>query len=300
MNDFDRLFSLSGLSLDRMRSFLMLAEAGNLAKAAKGDATKQSQFSRQIKELENFFGVALTRRVGRRIAITPEGMKLSAIIRRHFGELDDFRESSAGRGVSIRLGSQGSIIDWLMGPRLAVIRKELGAALIELEHMRSADIVRAVADGRLDFDIVRETVVPAEIKRWWLGTVGYALFAAKVLARGCSSVEQVIQNRPVAELQAGGQFAEHWHQWLASHQLAPQVFVRVTSFTDLTRIVQAGHAAAVLPDLAAVDLDPKRFIHWPITDLPPRKLVLIANTRSPDRSGISPGIAPKLAALLAI
>ena len=58
MNEFARLFTVSGLSLDRLRTFLRVAEAGNLAKAAKGDATQQSQFSRQIKELEAFFGVA--------------------------------------------------------------------------------------------------------------------------------------------------------------------------------------------------------------------------------------------------
>ena len=72
MNEFARLFTVSGLSLDRLRTFLRVAVAGNLAKAAKGDATQQSQFSRQIKELEAFFGVALTRRVGRRIEITDE------------------------------------------------------------------------------------------------------------------------------------------------------------------------------------------------------------------------------------
>ena len=72
MNEFARLFTVSGLSLDRLRTFLRVAEAGNLAKAAKGDTTRQSQFSRQIKELEAFFGVALTRRVGRRIEITDE------------------------------------------------------------------------------------------------------------------------------------------------------------------------------------------------------------------------------------
>jgi len=114
MNDFERLFTVSGLSLDRLHTFLRVAEAGNLAKAAKGEDSKQSQFSRQIKELEAFFGVGLTRRVGRRIEITSEGNQLALIIRRKFGELDDFRESMAGRSVNIRFGSQGSVIDWLL------------------------------------------------------------------------------------------------------------------------------------------------------------------------------------------
>ena len=60
MNEFEQLFDISGLSLDRLRSFLKVAEAGNLATAAQGDAVRQSQYSRQVKELEGFFGVALT------------------------------------------------------------------------------------------------------------------------------------------------------------------------------------------------------------------------------------------------
>ncbi|MEI7929598.1 MAG: LysR family transcriptional regulator, partial [Verrucomicrobiales bacterium] len=136
--------------------------------------TKQSQFSRQIKELENFFGVALTRRVGRRIEITEEGHRLALVIRRHFRELDDFREAMAGRSVSVRISSQGSVIDWLLVLRLDDIHKTLGNALVELEQLRTADVVRAVSDGRLDFGIVREDAIAPETKRWRLGSVGYA------------------------------------------------------------------------------------------------------------------------------
>ncbi|MCX6872212.1 MAG: LysR family transcriptional regulator, partial [Verrucomicrobia bacterium] len=159
MNEFDRLFALAGLSLDRLRTFLRVAEAGNLSKAALGDVTKQSQFSRQIKELEGYFGVAFTRRVGRRIEIAPEGLRLADLIRRHFGELDDFREAMNGRPVCVRIGTQGSLIDWLLLPRLAACREALGGALVELEQLRSADIVRGVTDGRLDFGIVRDDAV---------------------------------------------------------------------------------------------------------------------------------------------
>jgi DNA-binding transcriptional LysR family regulator len=298
MNNFDRLFGVSGLSLDRLRTFLRVSDAGNLAKAAQGDVTKQSQFSRQIKELEAFFGIALTRRVGRRIEITEEGNRLALIIRRQFGELDDFRESMAGRSVNIRFGSQGSVIDWLLVPRLAGIRTVLGNAMVELEQMRSADVLRAVADGRLDFGIVREDAVPKEIKRWKLGEVGYAMFAANALWTGCASIGELVQNVTVAELLPGGQFTERWHAWLAKERLVTKMFARVSSFVELTKIVQTGHAAAVLPLLAAVELDPKRYRHRYVPELQARKLVLITNERALDRVGFSRQMIPTLAGLL--
>lgn len=52
------LLSQGGLSLERLRSFCLVAEAGGVTKAAKGDAARQSQFSRQVKELEECFGAA--------------------------------------------------------------------------------------------------------------------------------------------------------------------------------------------------------------------------------------------------
>ena len=45
---------------DVVHMHLPMAEAGGIARAAKDDAVRQSQFSRQISELEQFFGVALT------------------------------------------------------------------------------------------------------------------------------------------------------------------------------------------------------------------------------------------------
>ncbi len=163
-----------------------------------------------------------------------------------------------------------------------------------MEQQRTADVVRAVADGRLDFGIVREDAVTAETKRWPLGKVGYALFAANALCKGRDSVAELLRKSPVAELLPGGQFRTSWRAWLGKEGLHPRVVARVSSFTDLVRAVQAGHAVAVLPEVAAVDFDPKKFKQLPITELKPRKLVLIANARSLDRSGFAPGIAETL------
>ena len=298
MNEFDRLFDLSGLSLDRLRTFFRVAEAGNLAKAAKGDVTKQSQFSRQIKELEAFFGVALTRRVGRRIEITPEGLRLAGLIRRHFGELDDFREAMNGRPVCARIGTQGSLIDWLLVPRLAACRDALGGALVELEQLRSADIVRGVADGRLDFGIVREDAITTDMKRWKLGRIGYALFAPKTVWKAGVTVEDVLRTVAVGELLPGGQYSDRWREWLAEKQITPQVAVRMPSFVHLARMTRETGVAAVLPEIARVDFDEKKIVGKPVPWKNERRIVLIANARSLDRTGIRPGAVAKLEEVL--
>ena len=58
---FEHLFAERGLSLDRLKTLIEVAKAGSIAAAARGDSARQSLYSRQIKELEEFFGVELAR-----------------------------------------------------------------------------------------------------------------------------------------------------------------------------------------------------------------------------------------------
>jgi hypothetical protein len=56
---YETLFARAGISLDRLRSFREVIHAGGIAAASKGDPNRQSQLSRQVRELETFFGVEL-------------------------------------------------------------------------------------------------------------------------------------------------------------------------------------------------------------------------------------------------
>lgn len=62
---FENLFSIGGLSIERLKSFIDVAERGSIARVADGDPSRQSLISRQIGELESFFGVELTKRKGK-------------------------------------------------------------------------------------------------------------------------------------------------------------------------------------------------------------------------------------------
>jgi hypothetical protein len=155
-----------------------------------------------------------------------------------------------------------------------------------------------VDDGRLDFGVVREDSLAPEHKRWMLGKVGYSVFAASHFWKGCRIVDDLIRKAPIAELLPGGQFSTNWQQWLTKSGLRARVIARASSFTDLVRAVHVGHAAAVLPELAAVEFDSKKIEQRPIAALSSRKMVLIANARSLDRVGFTNGSAAKLANLL--
>ena len=116
---FSELLSEGGLSLDRLQSFCLVAQAGGVTKAAKGEPNKQTLYSRQIKELEEFFGAELMRRKGRGIALTAAGERLNLLARECFASLLDFKSECKGLPVEIVIGAGESIIDWVLIPRLA-------------------------------------------------------------------------------------------------------------------------------------------------------------------------------------
>ncbi|MCX6873962.1 MAG: LysR substrate-binding domain-containing protein, partial [Verrucomicrobia bacterium] len=161
-----------------------------------------------------------------------------------------------------------------------------------------ADIVRGVTDGRLDFGIVRDDAVTSGMKRWQLGRIGYALFAPKSVWKAGVTVEDVLRTVAVGELLPGGQYSTRWREWLAARQIEPAVTVRMPSFVHLARMTREAGMAAVLPEIARVDFDDKKIVGKPMPWKLERQIVLIANPRSLDRSGIRPGAVEKLAGAL--
>ena len=83
--------------MDRLANFCAVADEGSIAIVAKGDPSRQSLISRQIRELESFFGVELVRRKGRGLEITEAGRELAAIGRKNFKGLEDYSARCRGR-----------------------------------------------------------------------------------------------------------------------------------------------------------------------------------------------------------
>ena len=225
------------------------------------------------------------------VAFGEEGHRLAGMIRRHFSELDDFRESMSGRPVGVRMGAAASELDWMVLPRMAGCREALGGVVLELEQSRSGEVARGVADGRLDFGIVRDDAAPAGMKRWKLGRIGYSLFAPKAAWKGGGGIEGVFARHPFGELLPGGQFHDRYRGLLAARKWSPRVIARVGSFIRLARLVRADGVAAVLPRTATGEFDPAKVQAMPLPWSHERPMVLLANPRSLDRAGLRPGIA---------
>lgn len=62
-----------GLSLNRVASFIAIADASGVSAAAQGDATRRSQLGWQLKEDDEFFGRTLVDRKRDAFRVTRQG-----------------------------------------------------------------------------------------------------------------------------------------------------------------------------------------------------------------------------------
>jgi DNA-binding transcriptional LysR family regulator len=250
------LLNEHGLSLDRLESFCLVAQAGGVTKAAKGDPAKQSLFSRQIKELEEFFGIELIRRKGRGIALTEAGERLNLIARDCFAALSDFKSGCKSRPVEVVIGTGDSVIQWLLMPRLDELRERLPGVRLKFLNLPTAEAVKRVADGTIDFALVRKDAVTRRLQTASLGTMTYSLFVPSGLGSAASRRDSLkaLDGTPLATLEGEGSFRSELASIAQKRGLALNIQVECSSFPLAARAVAMGNVAAILPSIAAGDL----------------------------------------------
>lgn len=248
----------SGLSLDRLRTFCLIAEHGGFTKGARGDAAKQPLYSRQLKELENYFGTELVRRSGKAFALNDEGKRLYELARRYFGALSDFKKSCSNRPISVQIGAGDSLIQWHILPRLAATRKALPKTVLKLLNLPTETIVEKVLSGELDLGIVRQSAVKGELKCHPIGRLEFALFAPRRSAK--NTWEATLKSSPMAVLEGSGEFRQELEDAALKEQFEPHIEVECASFPAVSQAMRCAALAGILPVAAAEELGSTNFV----------------------------------------
>jgi DNA-binding transcriptional LysR family regulator len=259
---FDELFDRPGqrLSLDRLRSFLRVADAGGIARAAPRDPSAQSQLSRQLTELESFFGQALSERRGRERVLTAAGERLAQLTRETFRQLADLASERPGDTVRFELGAGDSLLHWWVIPRAGRILAALPQVSLSLTSLATLDIVDRLEAARLDIGLVRTSELPRsrEVTTRLLGPIEYAVYVRRaVMAEArARSLEAVLRSVPLALQQS---------EPALNHRLRPvfggelPVALACETFTQACRAVQSGAYASLLPVMARHELPASEF-----------------------------------------
>jgi len=244
------------------------AREGTIAGTAQVLAYTPSAVSQQLSGLERDAGVALFRRVGRRLQLTDAGRMLVAhaddvLERLEHAEADLAAHAGAVRGT-VRIAAFQLATLALVMPTLSVLRAEqpdLRVEVIGMEAERSLPLVRA---GRLDLAIAEEYAHAPRPRHPQLERISLppddmllALPAAHpAAARGRAVSLAALHDLTWATADEGTAYADMFVRLCRSvGEFEPDIRFRDNDFSVLLALVADGHAAAILPALGRAHLD---------------------------------------------
>ena len=184
---FARLFAQSGLSLDRLRALVEVGAAGSMVRAAGGDPARQSQYSRQIKELEDFFQTGLVERHGKGIRLTASGRELARISRFFLLGLSNFQRGCLAEGQTYRIGASPTFITSFLLPVLAEPRCVQSGIRFAVEAVLGDEVERRLHDLTLDFGVVTRPAVSRPLQLKELGVWRLKFWVPKTLCKTASA-----------------------------------------------------------------------------------------------------------------
>jgi DNA-binding transcriptional LysR family regulator len=240
---FEKLFAEAGLSLDRLRVLVEVGAAGSIAKAAAGEPVKQSQYSRQLKELEDFFQTKLVERHGKGIRLTPGGRELARISRFFLLGLSNFQRGCLAEEQVFRLGASATFIESFLLPVLARPATKPGPRYA-VEVVGDMEIERRLHDLTLDFGIVTASPISRPLQLRELGVWRLRLWAPKALCRSEAQAAEALRNKRLPLALCRTELSLPALDVL--NESEPQL--SCASFLEARTALQQQGVAAVLPD----------------------------------------------------
>jgi DNA-binding transcriptional LysR family regulator len=258
---FEDLFERGGLSLDRLHTFCEIAQSRSITRAAKGNAVRQSQFSRQLKELETYFGAELFVRKRNMFQLTAAGVKLLPVANEFFVSLTTVKAEMQNLPQTMSFGAGESIFNWLLFPCFSHLHRLFPNFCFQFHNLQSKDIIRAIQESELDFGIVGEDACPPDLEKQKLGLINYSLFMAKAVKSPTRMGAQnnPLKDLPLATLEGDGQFKTILFRSAAEHGVKLNIRIVCSSFPLITELVKQGHISAILPSIAEVELPSPSF-----------------------------------------
>ncbi|MCQ8240952.1 LysR substrate-binding domain-containing protein [Rhizosaccharibacter radicis] len=175
------------ISLDRMASFVRVAERNSLSAVARELGVGQSTITRHLSELEKALGVALLHRTTRRVTLTDEGRRFHqearAILHRVEAAAESARRGGQAAAGIVRITSTAALGVRHVSPLLFGFQDRHPGIRIDLSL--SDDRVNLVRENR-DIALRCGTVADSAMKRRALGWSERMLVASRAYleARG--------------------------------------------------------------------------------------------------------------------
>jgi DNA-binding transcriptional LysR family regulator len=238
---------MRSIDLESLEIFRAVVEHGGIVRAADKLRRVPSNVTTRIKQLEERLGVALFRRQGRSVVLTPEGDLLVTYAAR-LSRLADEAESELRRGncrAVLRIGALESTAGSRLPRVLAAFHKLRPTIVVELVTGTTAALLERV--GRFD---IEAAFVSEPFSAGTLTTVGvFDEELVLITARDVPRIRRAsdLADRTLIAFARGCSYRKRLEDWLGSTDGTPARTMELGSYQAIIACVAAGTGFAAVP-----------------------------------------------------
>ena len=257
------LLRKKGVSIERLIGLCEIHEAGGIMSAANGDPSKQSQLSRQIKELESALEIQLMDRTSSPSRLSWEGETLVGMVRRFQTDFDRVIGRLSDQKIPLRIAANESLVLWYLMPTLA----RLGLCEernIQFFNMRSQESSRALSEGRVDLAVSHSLIASPGIEARELAGYGLRLVGVEGIK---SRKWGELQKQPLAVLNGNGKTRQAVDRLVEAYPEGPFIALECSSYIQLLVACETMGVIAVVPEIALVQKRAKKLLACRVAEL---------------------------------
>jgi LysR family transcriptional regulator, transcriptional activator of the cysJI operon len=262
------------MELFQLRSFLRVAEEGNVTRAAEALYLTQPAVTQHILSLERELGVKLFDRTGKGVRLTAAGDALRAHARRSLADLDECRqviadlESGASGKLTLGAGVTTCIFD--LPEWLATLQQTYPGVDVAVRTGRSREVTSLVLDREIDLGFITTPQDKPELVIQSLYTEDYALVASArhPLALKTVRLSDLVDVQLIL-FPPGSAFRDALDRALANAGVTASVRMETDSVEAIKGFVEVGLGVSFLPQ-SAIEVETRsgKLVPIPIHDWP--------------------------------
>lgn len=146
------------MNIDNLKSFCLVVDEGSISQAARLSFISQPAVTRQIRQLENFYGTKLFKRIEGRLTVTETGKILypfAKSIIEDFSRSKEVISNAVGKHNSIlRIGASPTIGEYLLPKVLGQFKKNRPEIKVVLKVNNTPGILEDLSNGVIDIAMV--------------------------------------------------------------------------------------------------------------------------------------------------
>ena len=264
-----------GVSLERLQTFCLIAEAGGIMAAAKGDPNRQSLFSRQVKELESALGLELLDRSEVPYRPTEGGIRLEKLAREFFLGVDGLLAESRGGKPLVTVGAGESILQWLIIPLLG---GPLAGAewRLRFRNVTSREAIESVRSRRIDVAVVPAEDAAGDLEAVKLATYGVvAVGKPEVFGASKPARWSEVRGNRIALLEGSGRLRRVIDDLLETTGEGCEIGLECTSYPQVIEASAFGGFVGLVPELAVGAAKVAGLEVWRIAELSEVRIDLV-------------------------